>query len=252
MPAESPRVVRAERLADYFELQLLFARHMAGRLGLALPEAVLRFTNFHRRFGYGDPDLALAPAWSEHAAHLAVLDDLPAQVAWAREFFLSAPLEALPAHQTFFGCFGCDAPDAQGMVRIHFTNADRDGSSPLSHAKIARRQADLRHVVGFIAERHSHAKSIKGISWLYNLDAYRRLFPPVYGASTVPAMRARMTGSSSWGQFLRHDETIRPELRDRFLQSFASVDPSAPWRSFPLPPLTAQAPFAAFVAFYGL
>ena len=113
MAADPLRAARAERLSDYFELQLRFAGHMAARTGLALPDAVLRFTNFHRRFGYGDPDIALAPSWSDRAAHLATLHDLSGQVAWTREFFLSAPQETLPAHQHFFGCFGCDAPDAQ-------------------------------------------------------------------------------------------------------------------------------------------
>ncbi len=135
-------------------------------------------------------------------------------------------------------------------MRIHFGNRDGDGIGPLHRTKIGRRQQDLAALVGFIDAHHPAAERIVGMSWLYHLDAYRRLFPPEYGASAVPLARARLSGMSSWGQFLTHDEAIKPALRDAFLRNFASLDPAAPWRSFPLPALAVSAPVAAFRAFY--
>ncbi|MDF3072683.1 MAG: hypothetical protein K0S54_350 [Alphaproteobacteria bacterium] len=248
--SSAERAARAARLGDYFELQLRFAEHVGARNGLTLSDAVLRYTNFHRRFGLGDPDRALAPAWGGYAERLSALPDLLARRAWTEEFFFAAPEDTLPPEQYFFGCFGCEAPDARGIVRIHFTRADRDGLSPLHRSKIGRRQAELARLVAFIVERFAGAQSIRGISWLYNIDAYRRLFPPLYGASAQPAERVRLNGTSSWGQFLHHDEAIKPELRDRFLANFSVIEPAAPWRAFPLPALTAQAPLAVFTDFY--
>jgi hypothetical protein len=244
------RHARAERLGDWFELQLRFATHMAGRLALPLADGVLRYTNFHRRFGLGDPDAALAPQWADYAQGLRQRPDLPAQRIWTQDFFVAAPPETRSPQQRYSGSFSCEAPDRQGVVRIHFVNRDEDEASPLARHKVGRRRAELSALFAYLADRHPEAKCVRGISWLYHLEAYRRLFPPDYGASARPATWARLSGTSSWGQFLRHDERLRPEAREVFLANLAGLDPAAPWRSFPLPVLTAQAPIAVFHAFY--
>ncbi|MEO8557971.1 MAG: hypothetical protein ABI439_02825 [Rhodospirillales bacterium] len=251
----SDRKARAERLGDYFELQLRFAAHMAERLALPFPTAVKRFTNLHRRFGLGDPnggdpDHEQQPLWDAYADRLATMPTLAAQRAWTQEFFLTAPPDALPADQTFFGCFGCVPPEETGIVRIHFGKRDNDELSPLHRSKIEQRKADLARVVAFVNQRYPEATSIKGISWLYNLPAYRWLFPPDYAASVAPVKAVRLNGMSSWGQVLKNDETIKPELRNALLGNLPAMDIAAPWRSFPLPVMTAQAPLAAFSAFY--
>lgn len=243
------RIARAERLGDWFELQLRFAAHMAGRLALPLADCVLRFTNLHRRFGLGDPDAARSPLWDGFAAGLRP-DDLPAQRSWTQDFFAAAAPEPPSPQQRYFGSFSCEAPDAAGVVRIHFVNRDLDGSSPLGRDKIGRRRGELAALFDHLAVNHGQAKYVKGISWLYHLPAYRRLFPTPYGASARPVAWARLSGTSSWGQFLRHDETVRPAARDIFLANLATLDPAAPWRSFPLPVLTVQAPIGLFHAFY--
>ena len=47
------RAERAERLRDYFDLQLRFAEAVAATAALPLAEAVSQCTNFYRRFGLG-------------------------------------------------------------------------------------------------------------------------------------------------------------------------------------------------------
>jgi len=47
-----------------------------------------------------------------------------------------------------------------------------------------------------------------------------------------------------------HSETIKPALRDAFLQRFDDMDLFAPWRSFPMPALIAAAPVTAFSHFH--
>ncbi len=243
---DQPMSDRAERLRPFFALQLHFAEEMARHTGLTLPAAVLAYTNLHRRFGLGDPDRAVAPLWAEYAAGLEPAAD---RLAWTLAFFRRAPGEAPPGPPVF-GCFTCEPPDAAGTVRIHLGNRDGDGISPLHRTKITRRRQDLAALVAHIDAQHPTAERITGMSWLYHLDAYRRLFPPEYGASAQPLARARLSGMSSWGQFLTHDEMIKPALRDAFLRNLATLDPAAPWRSFPLPALRVSAPLAAFRAFY--
>ncbi len=237
---------RAERLSPFIALQLHFAAEMARRMGMPLAAAALAYTNLHRRFGLGDPDKAVAPLWTDYAAGLETAVN---PLAWTLAFFRRAPSEA-PPDRPVFGCFTCDPPDAAGTVRIHFGNRDDDGISPLHRTKIVRRQQELAALTAHIGAHHPAAARIVGMSWLYHLDAYRRLFPPEYGASARPLTRARLSGMSSWGQFLTHDEAIKPALRDAFLHNLADLDLAAPWRSFPLPALMVSAPVAAFRAFY--
>ncbi len=246
----SDREARANRLRDFFELQLRFAGHMAQRTGTPLAEAVIRFTNFHRRFGFGDPDKGVAAAWADYVTSLQRLADLEEQTRWTQAFFRDAPEEKPPPGQHLFGCFGCEAPDDRGIVRIHFVSVDDDGLGPLHRSKVLRRQRELAAMFAFVRRHYPSAARVRGISWLYHIDAYRRLLPPEYSASAAAPVWVRLNGTSSWGQFIRHDGSIKPALRDAFLRNFDAMDVAAPWRSFPLPALIVTAPLEIFTAFY--
>jgi hypothetical protein len=197
----SARAERAERLQDYFDLQLRFAEAVATTAALPLAEAVAQCTNFYRRFGLGPlPGMPVSPEWHTYTAHLITLATHVQRVAWTQAFFVQVPPETLPPGQRQFGCFSCDPPDADGRVRIHFVNSDTDGMSPLSRTKIAIRKQELQALFTYVQHTYADAQSVRGGSWLYHLDAYRRLFPPVYGESrTVLTGMVRFQGSSSWG-----------------------------------------------------
>jgi hypothetical protein len=246
------RTERAERLRDYFDLQLRFAEAVAATGALPLADAVAHCTNLYRRFGLGRwQDAPIAPAWHSYTTRLLTLATHDQRVAWTQAFFVQAPPERLPPGRQQFGCFGCDPPDAHGRVRIHFTNHDTDGIGPLSRTKMGRRRQELHALFTYVRHTYSEAHAVLGGSWLYHLDAYRRLFPPVYGASrTVQAGTAHLQGTSSWGQFLDHREGVKPALRAQFLANLTRLDLQRLWEVFPLPTYRAQAPLQAFYTFY--
>jgi len=132
------RAERAERLRDYFDLQLRFAEAVAATGALPLADAVAQCTNFYRRFGLGRwQDAPIAPAWQHYTAHLMTLETHAHRVAWTQAFFAQSPPERLPPGRRHFGCFGCDPPDADGRVRIHFTNSNsRSPVKPSNHRDI--------------------------------------------------------------------------------------------------------------------
>jgi hypothetical protein len=102
-----------------------------------------------------------------------------------------------------------------------------------------------------VQHTYANAHTVLGGSWLYHLDAYRRLFPPVYGESrTVLTGMVRFQGSSSWGQLLDHRERVKPALRAQFLANLPQLDRHRLWEVFPLPTYRAQAPLQAFYDFY--
>lgn len=245
------RIARARRLRPYFEIQLRFSQALAERTGEPLAQVALTFTNLHRRFGLGDPEEGPErSAWTAYAAELRAAGSLEAQLDRTEAFFARSPEES--SGRKPFGCFSYDAPNAEGEVRIHFNNRDGDDVSPLATEKVPRRLADLRAMFAEVRDHHPDAAYVRGGSWLYNIDAYRRLFPPAYGASRHTPERVHLNGTSSWGQFLDHREAVKPAAREAFLAGLSRLDPAAPWTAFPLRALRVRAPIGLFYAFYGL
>jgi hypothetical protein len=60
------------------------------------------------------------------------------------------------------------------------------------------------------------AKTVRGGSWLYNLDAYRRLFPPEY-VHTARPISDEFPFLALWGQFLMHYGHLREPGTASFL-----------------------------------
>ena len=252
MVINEERRARAARLRGYFDLQLRFAQTVAEVGSLPFADAVAQFTNFHRRFGFGALQGAPESAeWLRYIDRLVLLPTHDERVAWTQAFFLQAPEERPPANERRFGCFSCSPPDAEGVLRIHFINRDNDGIGPLNRAKIGRRKGELRDMFTFIRSAYPDATGVRGTSWLYHTEAYRRLFPSAYGDSRVIRTTAqRFDGSSSWGQFLDHREQIKPDLREVFLRHLETLDMDALWRVFPLPAMVTNAPAKVFFDFY--
>ncbi|BBK42238.1 hypothetical protein STVA_22580 [Allostella vacuolata] len=249
-----PRAERARRLRPYFDLQLRFAAAMAAALGIPLAASVARNTDFHRRFGLGRlGGGAGGPEWQSYLAALAGLAGDAERLDWTCETFLRAADEP-PDGRAAFGCFAFDPPDAGGVVRLHFRPADRrGGTGPLARDKAADRRAELGRLVGHVRQAFPAARTVRGASWLYNVEAYRRLFPPAYAASAAIVDRLeRYEGGSSWGQFLDHRGAVKADLADRFVAGLVTLDPARPTLAFPLPLCRAEAPIACFAEFYGI
>jgi hypothetical protein len=250
------RRARAARIGPYFEVQLRLARRMAELTGRPLGEIALQHTNLHRRFGLGVwREGPPAPGWTPFAAALEARTDLIAQAALAKATFAAAPDEDQPQPgQRLFGCFAHEPPGEDRAVRIHFYNLDTDDEGgPLARGKISRRTAELRAMTAHVRAAHPEAKAIRGASWLYNTEAYRRLFPSDYVDSRKPKSGPiPLTGTSSWGQLIDSREAIRPDVRDALLANLDRLDPAAPWRVFPHQVLAVSAPVESFAEFYGL
>lgn len=245
MELTNERIDEAERLRPYFAVQLLFAERLAKLSGSSFPEAVLRYTNLHRRFGLGraDPDSPRCE-WLRFEAQLVQLRGLQERLDWTVSYYADAKPETNVAPR--FGCFRFDPPGSDGVVRIHFSNRDADDASPLAPVKAERRQAELAEMCAYISLHHPSSEVIKGGSWLYNLDAYCRLFPPAYVASRRKPTQVRLDGASTWGQLLTYRGSLKAEARDKILANLAEMEPTAPWRVFPLHALDVQAPFRVF------
>lgn len=245
---------RAAHIGPYFEVQLRLARRMSELTGIPLSQSARDHTNLHRRFGLGDDREPVAPLWAQYVERLDQLANLADQLSWTQEIYRRAPEEPVLAGRTRFGCFACEAPSMEGMVRIHFSNRDTDeAGGPLAKAKVAARVAEITAMLRHIREVHPGATRIQGGSWLYHIEAYRRLFPADYVASRTPwTGRITLTGTSSWGQLIDSRERIRPDIRDALVTNLVTLDPAAPWRAFPFQVLSVTAPMESFYFHFGM
>jgi hypothetical protein len=220
---------------DYFDLQLRFAARHAELIGAPLEEAVSRCTNLRRRFG-----LSGTTGEAKWAAFLDEVRSCPGHADLLRI--------AMAAHDCAawrgpfpYGCFTYDPPDAQGTLRLHFMPEERHRqTSPLAKDSLPERRAELRALFEEVQRLHPDVRQVRGLSWLYHLQAYKSLFPQTYIASlALPAAPLHMNGSSVWGQVLDYRGHVRPGMASMVLARVGQVSVDAPWLAFPLQPLTA-------------
>jgi hypothetical protein len=233
----------------FFDLQIRFARRVAGLSGMPLDQALLDYTNLYIRFGLGRDFDPAQPAWREYVAGLQTADDAGQ---WTYRFYLTRPSAAPPGIVATRGCFSY-ARLGDDRIRLHFLNAEPDGRSPLGRDRVGQRRADLSALFESVKRTQRSPLRVLGVSWLYNLDAYRRLFPPSYIASARAAEPARFRNMPLWGQFLDRHGQVRTSPARQFLERLerhSSLDDLG--RCFPLQALGVEASAQEFYDFYGI
>jgi hypothetical protein len=242
---------------DYIRIQVAYARRMAELAHQPLAGTLLNQTSLYKMLGaQGDFDAA-DPIWRELLARLDAQADVKGQTRALHGYYLERAEEiaknrAQHGDDRQWGCFAFDWRPQRRALRIHFLNHDAPTPGALSHQRMSDRCAELRAMFAVAREERPDANQVIGASWLYNLEAYRRLLPPQFGASAAPT-EPEFQYRALWGQFLRSDWSLNAERADEFLGRVARLDDAAQFaRCFPFQVLQTQAPITAFYAFYGL
>jgi hypothetical protein len=214
-----------------------------------LSHVLLKYTNFYIRFGAGRDFDPAHPVWQ---GYLAGLRDASDPGEWTYSFYLARGENVVPpALVATFGCFAYSRL-SDTRLRIHFRNAETDGQSPLAIERRDQRLADLTALFSHVPRHATQQMRVVGASWLYNIDAYRRLFPTSYLA-TAQVVCDRFQHMPLWGQFVNRRGEINEGMRHRFLERLerqSSLD--ALDRCFPFQVLSVEAPTAEFYQFYGV
>lgn len=236
---------------DFFALQYEAAKIVSEKLHIPLGDTLFTNTVLFKRFGLkGDES---NPEWVNFLKGLSSHQDDP--ISYIYDFYQQSPRPMPEASGQRFGCFGFDPADEKGAIQIHFRNEDRDSTSPLSNEKIEKRKQELKAMFTHIKQTYPDATTVRGGSWLYNLEAYRRLFPLSFGDSRRPfEYSGRTRGLHYWGQFLDRRGQIKPDLAKKLLDNLQlqNLDMNHIGTSFPLPPLLTEAPIKDFYEFYGI
>ena len=228
------------------DLQVEFAQLVAERTGLPLARALIDYTNLYVRFGLGRAFDPAHPLWREYVDGLAAVDPR----AWTRQFYGRRAAAVQPPNLVAtFGCFSYSDLDGE-RIRLHFHDAEADGRSPLAKDRQDARRAELAALFVHVRRTRSGPRRVIGRSWLYNLEAYRRLFPAPYLATARPLSDA-FRYMPLWGQFLTRGGGLREaaaqELRERLARWSGGSDLAA---CFPLQVLAVEASVGEFYRFH--
>ncbi len=231
----------------FFDLQLQFAHKVTALSGLSLARVLLEYTNLYIRFGLGHGFDPAHPTWQEYLAGLQDAKDIRE---WTYSFYARRPdAMAAPAVVATVGCFSYSRLSGE-RIRLHFQNAETDGHAPLGIERVGQRVAELAALFEHVQRTVRQPPRVIGVSWLYNLDAYRRLFPISYLATARVAAR-RFQHMPLWGQFLDRHGAIKESMAQQFrerLERQSSLDHLD--QCFPLQALSVDASAQDFYDFY--
>jgi hypothetical protein len=236
---------------DFFALNLDFAAKAAEVTGLSFAESLLEYTHLYLSFGLGRD---FNPADESWRGYLMGLPGATAPAAWTYRFYLArqaaaAPPAALPT----FGCFSYAVWEG-GRVRLHF-HAEEEGAlagaaGPLSKEQMPARLAELRALFVHVGGNAPDAQFVVGGSWLYNVEAYRRLFPPSHLA-TANFEDPEFQFVGLWGQFLDRHGQVRAAMADEFRARLGrAVTVEALTDCFPYRVLRLKSDIRAFYVYY--
>jgi hypothetical protein len=239
--------------AFFFEVQLVFARRVAEITAQPFAEAALRYTALYRVLGLQPPFDPAQPVWTEFAGLLDTNTPMQTLAGQARGCYL-ARFDQIPqmSENRHWGCFAFDYDATTLGVRLHFSQQDRSGLGPLSSQRAPVRLSELRAMFDHIRKALPGAQQVRGGSWLYNREAYTRLFPSSFGAS-AEADQPHYQFRGLWGQFLRYDLAPNEVLVETFLERVQRLHREKDMAScFPCQSLITRAPISDFYTFYGL
>ncbi len=235
----------------YFELQVRFARRVSTLSGIPFHDALLHWTSFYKLLGAdGDFDPA-DTVWRGLLLHLHDDASLDEQTTAIYAYYLqrSADIPTFADHP-HWGCFAYEWRPEARSIRLHFGAMDSPEPGPLSRQLIEARKAELRAMVSDAHRAHPEAEWVIGGSWLYNLEAYRRLFPTSFGQSATPD-EPHIQFRALWGQFLRSDFSLEPDRATLFLARVSALSDIGEYAGcFPFQVLLTRAPMRDFLDFY--
>jgi hypothetical protein len=139
-----------------------------------------------------------------------------------------------------------DADDQ--CVRLHFFPQRSADGHPLAGLHLPERQREFRDLVRRAALEHPDAAWLRGRSWLYSIEAYRRIFPDVFIAGLEPSEHD-LQFLACWGQLLDGAWRTRSDVASLLLRGVAIASTTDDLEAaFPYAMQQSRVPFSAMVA----
>jgi hypothetical protein len=250
---------RKTSIRAHAELRCTFAHAVAALKALPFGDALRDFTDLHRRAtGYraGESDAADRD-WASLIAAIGSLNNRDAMLDCVVDFMAAANLHRYGRSNSPHWPFRYDFHEPDRTVRMHFGSLQfyRVDEMPqpglLSRERLPELRESLRRMFTEIRSRHPAARQVRGGSWLYNWESYRRLYPAAFTAS-AEIQRGNFTGGSRWGQFHTGQGEVNTLLAAEFRMRLARLDLDDLEAAFPITTLSVRASIETFYREYGL
>ncbi len=236
----------------FFGLQIAFARRLVEHAAIPLAEALQRYTTFASSIA--------AVHWAEYLAGFqAAVDPTEWAYQWDRAQRAPGPQ---PDDSTLYGraLFGCfhytvrhDRKGNATIIRPHFIKNDQPGRHALGRERLAVRRAEVRRMFVHIQEHVPLAEMVLGHSWLYNLNAYRRVYPPLYTTQLPAVHQDEFQYLSLWGQCFDRNWQPKRLVTEELLRRLDALDDLANLRScFPYQVRRPQCAIHTFYHFFDI
>ena len=190
------------------------------------------------------------PLWDEFIKGLCTSDP-PEE--WTYTFYRQRmAMESIPSDERqFFGCFSYVYPWRNTRkLRLHFENRETSEQGTLSKERMTCRKSELSAMFRHIQATHPDIETVRGGSWLYNIPAYLRLFPPDY-VKTAQPVGYETTFWALWGQFIARKGSIRQPTASQFLDCLRKQKTvEGCLECFPYQVLRPECPIGTFYNFY--
>jgi hypothetical protein len=110
----------------------------------------------------------------------------------------------------------------------------------------------LKSIFQTVARDHPDATVVRGTSWLYHLEAYRRLFPPRFVAGPTSVGYPHQF-AALWCQFIDRHGVVKPRMASNFVADIdKATTPAQLDAAFPLDVLAATRDIGIFYDYFGV
>ena len=202
---------------EFLTLQVRFAQKIAEVSNQTLKDVMIDYTMLRNLFNLRVSHDLPNPLWDEFIEGFCRSDN-PED--WTYNFYLQhkdVEPDAFDDRQ-FFGCFSYVYPWRNTQkLRLHFENRETSDLGALSKERMALRKSELLAMFQHIQANHPDVEMVRGGSWLYNIPAYLRLFPPDY-VKTAKPVGYETEFWALWGQFVGRNGSIRQPTASQFLE----------------------------------
>ena len=236
----------------FLTLQVKFAQKIAEVSKQALPDVLIDYTILRTLFNLRVSHDISHPLWDAFITGLELSDNLED---WTYDFYLQR-MTVNPDtsdKRRFFGCFSYVYPWRNTRkLRLHFENRETSEHGALSKARMTFRKSELAAMFRYIQANHPDVETVRGGSWLYNIPAYLRLFPPDY-VKTAKPVGYETTFWALWGQFVGRNGSIREPAASQFLECLSKQQMIEDClQCFPYQVLSPECSIEIFYDFYNL
>ena len=237
---------------EFLTLQIKFAQKIAEVSHQALGDVLIDYTMLRNLFNLRVSHDIPNPLWDAFVEGLGASDNLED---WTYNFYRQRTVvESEPSDdRQFFGCFSYVYPWRNTKkLRMHFENRETSEHGALSKTRMPLRKSELTEMFRYIQAKHSDVETVRGGSWLYNIPAYLRLFPPDY-VKTAKPVGYETEFWALWGQFIARKGSIRQPTTSQFLECLDKQKTIADClQCFPYQVLRPECSIKTFYKFYNL